>query len=56
MAGKIHTWDAFCTIHWFVTGQRIIALSNDPLTSRLYAWWLQHTDAIYLDVVLGYDK
>lgn len=34
-------WRAFVTVHWFLTGEEIIATSGSPLTGKLYHWYLQ---------------
>jgi len=33
-------WNAFCTMHWFVTGEHEIQYSLSPYTSLLYEWYL----------------
>ncbi len=34
------SWDAFVTLHWFMTGCRIISECKHPLSNQLYYWWL----------------
>lgn len=44
------TWDAFCTIHYFLTGEPIVRLSKHPLTDQLYDWYIDITDCIMDDI------
>ena len=43
------SWEAFCTMFWFATGDKVVRESEHPLTAELYAWWFnledQHNDA-----------
>ena len=34
-------WDAFCTIHWFATGRKIVRFTPDETTHNMYNWWLE---------------
>jgi len=33
-------WDAFCTIHWFVTGTALVCEGTTHYTDDLYEWYL----------------
>jgi len=39
-----HRWNAFCTVHWFLTGVSEVHMSTDPITQDLLAWftWLEN--------------
>lgn len=49
------SWTAFCSVHWFLTGQRYVSLSKHPSTHSLYEWWRQNSDTRYVAVTLNYE-
>lgn len=39
-----NTWDAFCTVHWFMTGEPIVHKSKHLLTNFIYHnWYIKNT-------------
>ena len=44
-------WEAFCTIHWFITGEKIIHESNHKLSNALYLYYLELERKIFFRTV-----
>lgn len=40
----LRKWNAFCMIHWFITGQQTIELDDSFVSQRLYEWYLEVSD------------
>lgn len=49
---RIDTWEAFCTMHWFITGERIVANSKHHLTNSLYYVYIRRVDLKYADITI----
>lgn len=39
-------WNAFCTIFWFITGDKIIKESRHKESGYLYDWYLYRIDGV----------
>jgi len=42
-------WRAFIMVHWFLTGNEIIASSSHPLSMPLYNWFLDTANTLCKD-------
>lgn len=39
--GSDDHWIAFCTIHWFATGRKVVRFTPDETTNNMYNWFVK---------------
>ena len=47
MGEKYGIWNAYVTMHWFATGEKIIANSDDKFSRESYRWFLDIDNRIF---------